>query len=156
MDQVQEVQEAIPKSIINTGSLSFSGRIYHRENVHSEAHEIELVFSNRLKTEEAMAGGRKCKTTEEWSEIDYGWLKDQPISCVVIKNLAGEFQQTILTPEEKAALAEKILILGYEGCSEGFVIKPGQTLPYFATDFTKLRIRCASGECPYKAFIIPG
>lgn len=138
------------------GVLTYTSMIYHRESPMDEATSIPIQFSRNLNTQEQLFGPRKYQVGESWEPLDFGWLKDKPISMIIIKNLEGKFDQIVPTLQQRVEASYKALVVAYEDSDLGFDIPIGESLPFVSRDPSKLRIRCLLGIAKYTLIAIPG
>lgn len=100
---------------------------------------------------------REIKIGEEWKPIDLGWATEwDKIGTISIKHLGEKPSQKVLTPEERAEIASKTLLVGLESL-------PTVWLEYFPLDSFRailsdargLRIRSSKGTIRLLLTIFP-
>lgn len=86
---------------------------------------------------------RKMVATEAWQPLDYGWIKEP--STILIETFRLHLPVNP-SEEQKKAYEEGILELGYADSSGGFLVYPGQSLPFNITKPESLQIRSLKGD----------
>jgi hypothetical protein len=99
----------------------------------------------------------RLKATQDWQEVDFGFLKGKPLAYVAIQNREGLFTQTNPTEEEKIEVAKKVLDIGIYRSDVGAIEFTGvpPTECYSGWPSGRLYIRCRSGEARYSLFAVP-
>lgn len=94
---------------------------------------------HRLLTNVEQAWVRKFKVSETPKLLDQGWMKDNECAMLVLRNEEGRGQQVQPTAEEKANLAQRIMLVHCGGCNLPIAsIYPGESLrlcPINVSDF---------------------
>jgi len=103
----------------------------------------EQVYQRRL-----MAG-------PSWQPLDSGWIEQ--VGMVVVENVEGHGLQVIPTPEEKAAIAARVVELGLMGdegdCRDFACVLPGEHLRLQPTQ--PVHLRCRAGEARVVVTVYP-
>lgn len=120
---------------------------------------MDLAFDRELKVEEEAYERNMCKVTEDWQEIDLGFLKGKPLSYVFVKNNEGTNLQVNPSPEEKEQIEKKILEVSFDApwlpSGTGvWLIPPGECFGGYPSN-DSVWIRCQSGEARYSLFAAP-
>lgn len=150
-----------PKQTPSHEKLTVVEQIYHQlssESPVSYAHSFSRVYPP---TDEQI-WERRLTATEEWTRIDFGWLKDKACSLFWIKNEEGRFPYLIPTEQMKAEAESKLLELG---CgvggsnlgivSTGLVIPPNESFRATPLPDSIWYIRCHSGSAKYTLVALP-
>ena len=117
---------------------------------------VESRFMRWLDSEE-QAYQRTLVLTEEWKQLEVGWLSDDGIARLVIKNDEGRFLTTP-TEEEKQAMAERVVEVGISqvyGYRAYFRIRPGEDLQSEPTNASNLYLRSTKGKVRCTITAIP-
>jgi hypothetical protein len=117
-----------------------------------------LAFDRELEVEEEAYERNMCKATEEWQEIDLGFLKGKSLSYVFIRNNVGQNLQVNPSLEEKEKIAKKILevVIGFKPLSlYSWLVPPGECFGGCPSS-RSVWVRCLSGEARYSLFVAPG
>lgn len=88
-----------------------SGYVYY-QSADQEPRAVDLRFGGFTQSEEAPFTRPNLKLCDEWQEVDFGWLKDHPISVVVVENPEGRFTQVQPTDEQRKEAQARIIELG--------------------------------------------
>lgn len=129
--------------------LTVSERVYHRP-IGEEASEFVSAYSHELETQE-QPYERNCTATEEWQEVDLGWLKDG-VSMLVIRNNEGRRLQRNPTDDVKADIAKRVLLVSPDR-SLPWLVRPKESLR--GCPSTRLFIRSQHGPIKYTVFAVP-
>lgn len=101
---------------------------------------------------------RNLTATEEWLQVDIGWL--ETTSMLIIVNREGQQLQTKPTQQEQEAINQKVLQVTYLHPSEkpvGYLlIAPGESLRITPSNLEHLCIRCKQGSVKYTLNAFPG
>ena len=124
---------------------------------------VEHRFMRWLDSEE-QAYQRSLVLTEEWKQLDFGWLEQNQIARLVIKNDEGRFL-TNPTEDEKKEMAERIILLGHspietdlEGQQYRFAtwkIRPGEDFQGEPTTGNSIYLRSTKGKVRCTITAIP-
>lgn len=115
-------------------------------------------FTVDLETDEQVCQ-RRSTITEEWSEIDLGWVKQAKM--LVIWNDEGRFPNVIPSPVDVALASKRVLEIAlvplYPSkidqdspriALEAFgLVYPQSSIRLFPSDSKRLQVRCQSGTC---------
>lgn len=126
--------------------------VYHRPSG-EDATSVESRFSRELRTINQVYL-RRCRATEEWQNLDCGWLSSCSMLC--IRNRAGTNLQVIPSDEERKETARKILEVSY--CSsprDVWLVYPGESMRASPAQVKELRVRCQSGAVQFDLCLIP-
>lgn len=110
---------------------------------------------------------RRSIVTEEWSEIDLGWVKQAKM--LVIWNDEGKFLDTIPSPVDVALAAKRVLEIALAPlypskidqdspriALEAFgLVYPQSSVRLFPSDSRRLWVRCQSGTCALLVVAFP-
>lgn len=131
--------------------------IYHSP-ANQQPFSIVSRFSRDLTTKEQLYE-RYLTATEEWTQLESGWLGDN-VGMMSIHNLEGEFLQVIPTPEEKEEAEKKILVLSPDPFREDYpdywLIPPRESMRGCPTRVEGLWIKSLSGNTKYRICLVPG
>jgi hypothetical protein len=117
---------------------------------HQSPDEQPVEFGNpcvrQLETFEQPYGPRKLKATVTWQPLGLGWLKDNGVGMLVIRNDGAETlevrcQDPSIQPSD----------LG----NPHWLIFPGELLPASPADAGRVLVRSRKDECKYSLFLIP-
>ena len=110
---------------------------------------------------------RRSIVTEEWSELDLGWVKQAKM--LVIWNDEGKFPTVVPTPEEVLLASKRVLEIALAPLDtskidqdspridlEAFgVVYPQSSIRLFPSDSRRYRVRCQSGTCALLVVAFP-
>lgn len=110
---------------------------------------------------------RRSIVTEEWSELDLGWVKQAKM--LTIWNDEGKFLNVIPSAVDVALAAKKVLEIALAPTDaskidqdsprialEAFgVVYPQSSIRLFPSDSRRLRVRCQSGTCALLVVAFP-
>lgn len=133
--------------------LTIVESIYHQP-FGEQPTQVENRFEQILSSSE-QPYQRKLKATEEWQQLDFGWLES--VGMILIVNTEGKFLQLQPTEEEKEETAKKVLELCYRisVCPFGWSILPGASFRGQPNDPTTLHIRSQSGVTRFMLYAWP-
>lgn len=138
--------------------LTVVERVYHRQG-NNPPLQIESKFEYPLSVDEACYFRPSCKVGPEWSALDFGWIGRENAGTIVIQNITGRYLAKIPTPEEKAELDAKALIVSVcyssESRLEFAVIPPKQNLRLNLFPGADYSIRCPAGQAEFNLYAIP-
>lgn len=116
---------------------------------------FETKFWHDLKSIEQL-WERSCIGNETWKQLDLGWLNGQPVGMIVIENNEGKFYDKNPTPEERLAVAARVLHLAILGENEvptdatpWLSIWPGGGFKGKPSPSARLWVRSPSGSLRY-------
>lgn len=114
-------------------------------------------FCRWLNTDLDPCGPRNFKATPNWTPIDLGWLKDAPISFLHVMNNEGNGLLVNPSKEEKERVSALTLeiALSESGIDAPLLCRSGTHIRIEVSDPSKLRIRCANGNCKYALTVFP-
>jgi hypothetical protein len=124
--------------------------IYHAATG-CEPTAAESRFARKLETDE-QPYTRRITVTQEWQQVDTGWITEA--GMLRLANKEGEGLQVQPTAEERAAMASKIVELSVDG-SAPWLIFPGESFRGMPSELESLRVRCRSGEARCLITIFP-
>lgn len=111
-----------------------------------EAQQVECGHTRDL-SESDQPYMRELTATEEWQNLDYGWIENP--GTILIETFPLRLPVNP-SEEQRKAYEEGILELGYADSSGGCLIYPGQALPFNVTEPENLRIRSHKGDVRYR------
>ena len=128
-----------------------------------EPFQLTSRYVRHLDTEE-QPYQRKITVTEEWQELDYGWVED--ISLVYIVNEEGRNRRTVPSAEELEESARKVveatigthLVFSPEkvdGEPPVFLIPPGEAFKAYPAGNTGIYVRSQLGNTNCTITILP-
>lgn len=132
-------------------------RLYHQQ-VGEKPFAFELQHQHWLDSRDEHYS-RHCKAGEQWQPLDpsgNSWVREAV--QLVVSNEEGHFRRVNPTPEEKAAVAARVLELGLfvGGTVVPFAtLHPTASLRFEPIDPTLLRVRCRSGVARYWLILVP-
>lgn len=110
---------------------------------------------------------RQVAESSDWTEIEFGWLKDRTVSLFVIHNLEGT-NAGVIAPVEEMRLGPqaKIMELGVSSretepdqqmiFDTGILILPGEAIPISPQRGRQWFIRCPNGPARFNLVAFPG
>lgn len=132
--------------------------VYH-QGAGEEPTAVESRFFRLLQTDEDPYL-RRTKVGEDWKAVSCDWV-DRP-SVLTLSNEEGRGLQVQPTPEQAAATAAKVILVGVEveGVGVSLVlpfarIEPGESCRFCPADVGRLRLRSLSGEARYSLGAFP-
>lgn len=137
--------------------LTVCEQVYHRP-ADDEPQQFSSAFSRELEISE-QAYRRNGVATDDWQPLDYGWLKS--VGMLVVHNREGEHLQINPTPEEKAAIAKRVLMVAWilnDTCRGWWLIPPGESMrgyPDCADAAATLCVRARHQQARYTLFAVP-
>lgn len=132
--------------------LTVVEQVYHQP-FGEEATCISSRFSRHLKTQEQIYQRFRRTATEEWQELDFGWIIK--VGMVTIQNEVGKGLQAIPTDAEKEAMAKQVLEITFGNLVALLLIPPGESIRFIPVS-ANLSIRCQSGKAKFSYSVIPG
>lgn len=95
---------------------------------------------------------RRLVVGEEWAPIDFGWI-DRP-GYILVKNLEGGLAKVNPTEGERADIAARVVLIGYEG-KPLWEIPPQESFgPVKCIGKEGLVWRCASGRASVRVAVL--
>jgi len=125
--------------------------IYHQQPG-EEAVGMAGTHSYAVPADDEEPYRRKIKLTEEWEQVDFGWLEGR-VGLLVIHN-KREITQTTPT-EETPAEANQCVELRLRGSKADILVPLGFILPICMVDPGKLAARVKSGTKKIEILVIP-
>jgi len=135
-----------------TDRISVSEMLIH-QHPDQQPTAIEHRFSRSIKSDE-QPYIRKTKVSEEWINLDFGWVEN--VGMLHLVNEEGGNLQTIPTEEELQALALKVIEIRHESSGFCWLILPGESFRGMPSTGNGLQVRCQSGIAKYTINIFPG
>jgi hypothetical protein len=144
-----------------TSRLTVVEQIYHENE--SGPRAIPTVPFTRTIDSEEETYGRNFKVSEDWQEIDTGWVKDS-VGHVYLRNAEDFRGPNQPTEEELEALQSRPIIVGIvaanrelsSACVEEFAeLSPRESMRLFPRNFGRYRIRSAGGTVRAYVAITP-
>jgi len=102
---------------------------------------------------------REQKVGKDWTMIDLGWLKDKPVSLMVIRNEEGFKNVTLPTEDMKPNSTTPILELGVgntEAQPVRMSIYPGESQRITPQPGFNWFVRCSNGPAKFHVIAFPG
>lgn len=140
-------------------------QIYH-QRLNQAAYMVgndQLYFSRQCETEEQPYLRSLIKATEEWSEIDTGWIPKDKVGLLVIFNEEGKHLQANPTEKQAKEIASKVLEVSWAvWCppvyqyTPPFLIRPREVMPFSPSTIEGMFIRSRSGIARYTICALPG
>ena len=132
--------------------------IYHRPYM-DETLAVDSRFSRIISSGEQPYQRQNHKpnttATEEWKQLDCGWLKDN-VGMLVITNDEGKFFEVYPTEEEKEEIKLRILEIAYEKNPLAvWYVPPTESFRGCPSDPELLWIRCQHGTAKYTLTVLP-
>lgn len=138
---------------MNPSSLSAVFMIYHQQSGESPT-AVDGRWSRGMEGDE-QPYSRKVVLGEDWQPIDCGWCKDGA-GYVVIENLEGKNLQAQPTPEERRAISERVVEIGFgENPAACLFVLPGESHPLSPTDASEIVLRCRKGKAKATVTVYP-
>ncbi len=140
--------------------ISVVEMVYHRP-FGDQATVIESRFSRDLQGHE-QPYTRNLKATEEWQQLDCGWLPNA--GMLVIHNTEGKFLQVNPTDEERKESASKILEVCFDwpdrtgwkkDPTHCWLVLPGESMRGCPSQPRELYIHSQSGVAKYTIHLLP-
>lgn len=126
-----------------------------------EASASDNRYSCELKTSgQQLYGPRKLKATQEWQQLDVGWLKDGLAGMFSIKNIEGLVREKLPSADELKEVATRIIEITYDPEDDRenplcWEIPPGQSFQGKPSHIDKLYIRTQFGTAKYLLTVFP-
>jgi hypothetical protein len=122
---------------------------------------LEIRSSRSLKSDEKpyqRQNHKKTVATEEWKEVDFGWLEND-LGLFVIQNDEGSMYETIPTEDEKSEDKKKVLEIGF-GTPENppqdvWLIPPHESFRGSPSSSSNVMIRSQHKEIKYTLTAFP-
>lgn len=139
----------------NFDRLTVVEMVYHRP-YGEETLAVDTRFTRKVDSGE-QPYQRLCHkptnmATEEWKELDFGWLKES-IGMIVIVNNEG-FYPLNPTEEEEKEVESRVIEIGYSE-KDTWEIPPRESFRGTPSNPSGLRIRCRSGMAKYTLTVLP-
>lgn len=123
--------------------LTMVQTFYHQVNG-GDAHEIRTQCDRALDSDEQVYE-RNTTVSDVPTFLDFGWLNNQPIGLIVIKN------------QEPVQHRDKLLEVGFPGSEVGLLISPGEVMAFRPTQPQLITLKALnSNKTKYTLFVVPG
>lgn len=123
---------------------------------------ISNGWSRTLTSIDSQPYSRHLKVTEDWTPLDLGWLKDSPISLIILSNEEGKNLERNPTLAEREAISKRIVEVAYTGSHDLGRIEPdsyflpGESVRLHPLTSSTIHLRCSSGTAKVNLTIFPG
>jgi len=134
----------------------------HHRRVDGTGDTVESRFSRLLETHEQLYQ-RHLTIGTEWERLDLGWLDKAGISMLVLTNNEGKNLLVNPSDEEQAAIAERVVEIGYsldkgpdlDPCPGTWLIPSKESFRGFPSRPDLLMARCERGPAKCTLTLIP-
>ena len=161
-----------PSSVPTSVRPADRARVLFLANLHFQPPNDQPVsfpsgLERTVRCKDADTYTRKLTLGEEWKPLDAGHLTEADpdgVGLVTVRNDEGRFPHAVPSPEERAALAERVVEVGvYVDNQDGTPgaiafarVAPGEALPPFdPAAFRDLRVRCRKGTARVTIHLLP-
>lgn len=138
-----EEENLAPHPMTVRHRLTMVQTFYHQVNG-GDAHEIRTQCDRTLESDEQVYE-RNTTASPDPIPLDFGWLNDQPIALIVIKN------------QEPGQYQDKLLEVNFPGSEVGLLISPGEVMAFRPTQPHLVTLKALnSSKIKYTLFVVPG
>lgn len=128
--------------------------IINHDHVGSNPKQVIGIFQGYLETKE-QPYERRLTVGTVWSPIETGWLQYSDVGLLFLINKAGTGLMVNPSPEEREALADKVVEVSFGKNKADLIVRPGRFIPIEVKDIRKVSLRAPNDPVEIELTLFP-